>query len=77
MNNKPNILFFLFLVPILLTLFIYSNEIYNGVISAKLFWFYSAMVLLMEGTGLPCYKNERTSHEGINNDGGRIVTALQ
>jgi O-antigen polymerase len=32
---------------ILLTPFIYSNELYNGVISAKQFWFYGAMALLM------------------------------
>jgi hypothetical protein len=32
---------------ILLTPFIYSNELYNGVVSAKQIWFYGVMALLM------------------------------
>jgi hypothetical protein len=37
---------------ILLTPFMYSDELYNGIISAKQIWFYGAMALLMLVTAL-------------------------
>ena len=37
---------------IITTPFIYSYELYNGVVSAKQFWFYGAMALLMLATAI-------------------------
>jgi hypothetical protein len=52
MPIRRNISSFLLLLPVLLTPFIYSGELYNGIISAKQIWFYGAMALLLVGTGL-------------------------
>ena len=38
------------LLPLLVIPFAYSNDLYNGIISAKQLWFYGAMALLIFGT---------------------------
>ena len=38
------------LLPLLVIPFVYSNDLYNGIISAKQLWFYGTMALLIVGT---------------------------
>jgi hypothetical protein len=52
MNMLSKIVFTLAIILILITPFIYSNELYNGVVSAKQIWFYGAMALLMLVTAI-------------------------
>jgi len=50
MIDKKYIFYLLLLLPLLVIPFIYSNDLYNGIISTKQLWFYGAMALLMVGT---------------------------
>jgi len=50
MSAKKNIFFLLIFLPLLVISFVYSNSLYNGIISAKQLWFYGAMAVLMLGT---------------------------
>jgi len=61
-----NIFPFLLLMPILFTPFIYSGELYNGIISAKQIWFYAAMSLLLAGTGFQLLFQKRSSQIALN-----------
>jgi O-antigen ligase len=57
---------YLILIPVLLTPFIYSGELYNGVISAKQIWFYAAMVLLFTTIGLHWLLTKRPLQIALN-----------
>lgn len=50
MSAKKNIFYLLLLLPLLVIPFVYSNNLYNGIISAKQLWFYGAMAVVMLGT---------------------------
>lgn len=50
MIDKKHIFYLLILLPLLVIPFVYSNDLYNGIISAKQLWFYGAMALLIVGT---------------------------
>jgi O-antigen polymerase len=50
MNAKKNIFYLLIFLPLLVISFVYSNDLYNGIISAKQLWFYGAMAVVMVGT---------------------------
>jgi hypothetical protein len=52
MNTLSKIVFTLVILLILITPFMYSDELYNGVVSAKQIWFYGAMALLMLVTAI-------------------------
>jgi hypothetical protein len=66
MVNRKNIFPLLLIIPVLLTPFIYSDELYNGVISAKQIWFYGAMALFMAGTGLQMLFSRKPVTFGLN-----------
>jgi O-antigen polymerase len=49
MIDKKHIFYLLILLPLLVIPFVYSNDLYNGIISAKQLWFYGTIALLIVG----------------------------
>lgn len=58
--------FLLFISLLLLTPFIYSDDLYNGVITAKQIWFYGTMALLMASTGVILLFNHKPASISLN-----------
>jgi len=63
---RKNIFSCMLMTPLLLTPFIYSGELYNGVINAKQIWFYGAMAILLAGAGLQLMFPKRPLQIALN-----------
>jgi O-antigen polymerase len=65
-NVKRNLIYCIPIIVILITPFTYSDNLHNGVITAKQIWFYGAMALLIAAFGIDLLFRKKNVSIGLN-----------